>query len=200
MKIYRIATFLVVGLLLAASSVAEAAEVRNVAVIDIGYIYKNHPGFKSTMDNMKAQVQAYEDQLRQRHQELAKDQAVLSELKAGSADYKKQEELLARKTADMQTDTQLKRKEFLDREAREYFKFYQGVQQAVQEFSVANRIQLVLRFNRDEIDPEDRASVLQGVNRPVVFQHQLDITEQILMRLSEQRAAARPAPAARTPR
>ena len=54
------------------------------------------------------------------------------------------------------------------------------VEQTVAVFAQRNRINLVLRFTGDEIKQDDRASILQGVNRPVVYQQGLDITDHIL--------------------
>ena len=54
-------------------------------------------------------------------------------------------------------------------------------------------IDLVLRYNGEKINPEDRASVLQGVNRALVYHRgDLDITNEILDRLNRQRVFARP--------
>jgi hypothetical protein len=74
----------------------------------------------------------------------------------------------------------LKRKEFLEQEARVYYRVYREIEQSVGLFAQRNRIGLVLRFNGDEMKEDDRASVLQGVNRAVVYQQNLDVTEFIL--------------------
>ena len=34
-----------------------------IAVVDISYIFKNHDGFKTAMDGMKKEVEAYEEHL-----------------------------------------------------------------------------------------------------------------------------------------
>ena len=59
------------------------------------------------------------------------------------------------------------------------------IEAEVKTFAERNGINLVLRFNKlDDMKEEDRASVLQGVNRAVVFQQRLDITELILGKLN----------------
>src|SRR5204863_2340723 len=79
---------------------------------------------------------------------------------------------------------QSKKRDFLEQEARVYFNIYREVEESVALFAQRNGIRLVLRFTGDEMKPDDRASVLQGVNKPVVYQSQLDITLAILNTLN----------------
>ncbi len=87
--------------------------------------------------------------------------------------------------ANAQVKMQLKRKDFLEREAKVYFDAYNEVLMAVSQFSDRNGIGLVLRFNGGEMDPTKRESVLQGVNRAVVFQRNLNITDYVIQRLNQ---------------
>ena len=79
---------------------------------------------------------------------------------------------------------QLKRKEFMEAEARAYFNAYTQIVDEVTAFAERYRIGLVLRFNSEQIDPSDPQTVLQGVNRAVVYQDRLNITPQILEQLN----------------
>ena len=152
-----------------------------LALVDIGYIFKNHPEFTANIERMKNEVKQFENQLRQKHQDLQKKQARLSEYNVGSADYKRLEEEIATAQAQLQATTGLKRKEILEREAKIYFSFYQKVRQAVAGYAFNKQIAVVLRFNREEINSQDRGAVLQGVNRPVVnYQKNLDITDEVM--------------------
>ena len=69
----------------------------------------------------------------------------------------------------MQVETQLKKKEFLEDEARVYFETYGRVEQVIRAYASRNGIGLVLRFSREKMNENDRNSVLAGVNRAVVF-------------------------------
>jgi hypothetical protein len=80
----------------------------------------------------------------------------------------------------------------LDREARLYYETYIDVQSAVSSFAGQRRIGLVLRFDSEEIDMADRASVLRGVNRAIVFQDRIDITSDIVRMVNTPKTARRP--------
>jgi Skp family chaperone for outer membrane proteins len=171
-----------------------------VAVVDISAIFENHAGFKNAMEQMKQEVQQYEDELRTRHQALSKERDQMLQFAPGSQEYEKMERGLADKAAKLQVDTQLKKKEFLQRESKVYYQVYQEVSNAVREFAEMKGIDLVLRHNSEEMKPDDRQSVLQGVNRALVYQRNLDITREILDRLNRApRVSARPSAATRAP-
>jgi hypothetical protein len=44
-----------------------------------------------------------------------------------------------------------------------------------------------MRYSGEPIDPEDRASILQGVNRALVYHRNLDITDEIIDRVNRGR-------------
>ena len=161
-----------------------AAPRSSVAVVDISYIFKNHTRFKQQMEGMKGQVKEFEDQLRKRHQAIAQMKETLGEHRPGTPDYKRIEEEIARIASQLQVDTQLKRKEFLEREARVYYNVYTEITNMIAYFAERHSLSLVLRFNSEKIDPQDRQQVLQGVNRAVVFQKNLNITYEVLDRLN----------------
>jgi Skp family chaperone for outer membrane proteins len=154
-------------------------------VVDISYIFKNHNGFKAEMDRMKKEVEAYEEHLRTQQNVLMKEKERLSDYRLGSADYDALERNLADKGAKLQVDMQMKRKEFLEREARVYYDVYRQVAAAIRAFAEqSGSIELVLRYSGEPMDPANRQSVLQGVNRPIVYHRQLDITREVLDRLN----------------
>jgi Skp family chaperone for outer membrane proteins len=171
-----------------------------VAVVDVSVIFENHAGFKNAMEQMKQEVQQYEEEVRVRSQALSKERDEMMQFSPGSPEYEKRERALADKAAKLQVDTQMKKKEFLQRESKVYYQVYQEVSNAVREFAEMKGIDLVLRYNGEEMKPDDRTSVLQGVNRALVYQRNLDITREILDRLNRApRVSARPRPATRVP-
>ncbi|MCA9151532.1 MAG: OmpH family outer membrane protein [Planctomycetales bacterium] len=164
-----------------------------IAVVDISQIFKSHVGFNEEMERMKTEVQQYEESLRTRHQALATERERLNAFKPGSAEYEKLERSMADAAAQLQIDTQMKKKEFLQRESKLYFDVYRQVKDAIGDFAQQKGIDIVLRYSSDEIDPDDRASVLQGVNQDLVYHNNLDITKFILDRVNRASVARRPA-------
>ncbi len=174
-----------------ASSPPATARPRSpVAVVDVSYIFKNHEGFKAAMERMKQEVEAYEEHLKTQQSALLKEKERLNDFRPGTQDFDNLERSLADRGAKLQVDMQMKRKEFLEREARVYHDVYVMVEAAIREFAEMNGIELVLRYSAEPMDPQNRQSVLQGVNRPIVYHRNLDITTEVLDRLNrvQQRA------------
>jgi Skp family chaperone for outer membrane proteins len=163
---------------------APAATGTSVVVIDVAFIFKNHFRFNARMNDIKKEIEAFETQIRTEQQSLQARSEGLKQYGSSSPEYKRLEEELARLGSDMQVKVGLKRKEFLEHEARVYFDIYREIEQTVAVFCQLHRIGLVLRFNGDEMKPDDRNSVLAGVNRAVVYQQNLDITQHILQKLN----------------
>ena len=167
-----------------APSAPPAVGGTSVVVIDVANIFKNHIRFNEKMKEIKAEIDAFEASIRAEQTKFKQKGEGLQQFNPSSPEYKKLEEELARMQSEVQVQVGLKRKTFLEQEAREYYKTYREIEQSVAVFAQQNRIGLVLRFNGDEMKADDRNSVLQGVNKAVVYHDRLDITEWILRDLN----------------
>lgn len=164
----------------------------NVAVIDIAAVFKSHNRFNAAMNDIKKDIEDFETYVRNEQTKFNTKREQLMTFKPASLEYKQMEEELARTQSDLQVKVGLKRKEFLEQEARVYYRVYREIEQQVGLFAQRNRIGLVLRFNGDEMKEDDRASVLQGVNRAVVYQSNLDITSFVLQQVNAGTSAVPP--------
>lgn len=161
-----------------------------VALVDIGHVFKNHPRVKQQVEAMKQDLGNYEKEIVAARQDLSKQREKMVKFTVGSPEYKQAEEQIARQVSDLQVRDQMKKKEVLDSEARIYFDAYKEVQDVVGRLSNEYGIGLVIRFDSQPIDPNDRNAVQAGVNRNVVFQRNLDLTPLVLERLGASAPAA----------
>ena len=180
----------------AAAPAAPAAANPGIVVIDINYIYENHERFKADMEAFKGQVQAADNKLKGEYTEIQKMAEQLKGYNAGSPDYKKIEEEMTRLTVQFNVKKASQAKELMEREGAMYFGLYREIQQELQYFAKQNNIRLILRFNREPVDPNDRKSVLNEISKAVVLHDRLDITEVILGELNRRGRAPAGAPAA----
>jgi Skp family chaperone for outer membrane proteins len=157
----------------------------SVAVIDIPEIYKNHVRFKQAMDNIKKNVAEFEGYVRAEQTKITNLRDRLKEFNVGSADYKQVEEQMARLSSDLQVKMTFKRKEFMEEEARAYYDAYKEIEYHVRDFAQRNRVGLVLRFSQSDMDPQKLETIRQGVNRAVVYQDRLNITDIITQKLNQ---------------
>lgn len=184
----------------AAAPATPTAANPGIVVIDINYIYEHHERFKADMEAFKGQVQAADNKLKADYNEIQKMGEQLKAYNAGSPDYKRIEEEATKLTVQFNVKKASQAKELMEREGAMYFGLYREIQQELQYFAKQNNIRLILRFNREPVDPNDRKSVLNEINKAVVLHDRLDITEVILAELNRRSrapAGAAPASAAR---
>lgn len=156
-----------------------------VALVDISYIFKEHVRFKGKMTQMKADVDRAEAEVKEIRNNIVRLSERLRDYTPGTPDYKSIEEEITNRQATLAARVQLQKKEFLQREAKIYYDTYQEVFSEVDYFAKANGIAMVLRFNGDPVEKGIPQSVLQHINKPVVWYAQdRDITKVVLDRLN----------------
>jgi Skp family chaperone for outer membrane proteins len=177
-----VAAFLAVCLLNTAVRAQGAARPSgtSVAVIDLGDVFEKHTKLKAQLDQIKSQIDGFENLVREKKQEIENLAGVLKTLNPGTPDYAAKEKEFASIQADLQIQVRQKSREFLEQEAKIRYDAYQEIQQHVANFCQSYGIQLVIRFNREPIDPTKPQEVQMGLNRPIVYQNSLDITQHII--------------------
>jgi Skp family chaperone for outer membrane proteins len=157
----------------------------HVAVVDVGYIFKNHAGFKAAMDKMKDEVMAAENSLKSERDRINGLMEQLKGFNVGTPEYKKLEAEVAKAQGDFNVNAQLQKKDFMDREAKVYMQVYDQVEKAVAQFARDHRIAVVHRFDGDPVDGSDRNQILRGITKPIVYYEPgIDITVDILKMLN----------------
>jgi len=157
-----------------------SASGSTVAVIDIGHIFRNFDRFKQAMDDLKTDFETTQKHFQNQQNEINNQRELLRDFRPGTADYRRKEEEITRKLADLQAEMALAKKDFREREARIFYDHYDEIVAQVEKQSRRFGLLLVLRYNGEPIRAEDPASVMQGVNRAVVWQGGIDITNYVL--------------------
>ena len=156
----------------------------SVAVIDVGYIFRNLERFKQAREDINADATKFTEEVRDRRAALAQQAEQLKSTPAGTAQYSQMEEQLANADTQLRLDMGRKQKERVEKEAKIYFNAYKEIEEQVRRFSDRFQIDLVVRFNSEDMDISKPETVLQGINRFVVFQRSLNITNHILDELN----------------
>ena len=154
-----------------------------VAVVDISKVFDEHHSFKATMEGIQQQGKTAERELEAKRRELNALSKELDELNPASPDYRRKEAELARKMADLQVKARQAKKDFMQREALQYYSAYKEILAAVNKVAERYNIGLVLRYDSSQIDPNNPQSVALGMSRSVVVQRNLDITSHVIQEL-----------------
>jgi Skp family chaperone for outer membrane proteins len=178
----------------AAPAAQSAAPASHAAVIDVGYIFKNHTRFKAAMEKMKDEVLAAENLLKAERDRINGLMEQLKGFNVGTPEYRKLEAEIAKAQGDFGVNAQLQKKDFMDREAKVYQQVYTEVERAVSQFARENGIAVVHRFDGEVVDNSDRNRILGNITKPIVYYDpQVDITPDILRMLNGAAVAGAPA-------
>ena len=158
-----------------------------VAVIDIKYILENHVAFKQAMEGLKVQFDKAGEELKAERMRINDLEMKLRELKPSTPDYNQLDEEVNRAKADWSINANKQKKEIRKRESQILWNVYYEVKTETKRYCEQNRIDLVISFNGEPIDPAQPQQVVRGVSKPIVY-HQpgIDITPHILASLNNQ--------------
>ena len=153
-------------------------------VVDVTYIFKNYAKFNSQMEGMKTAMESADSQLKADRDAVASKEKMREQYQPASPEFKTLDEEIARLKAEFQLKAGKIRRDFMEREAQVYYSTFLEVSNAVQYYAQQHNIGMVLRFNGDSIDPNNREDILRAINKPVVFQNNVDITPDVLALLN----------------
>jgi hypothetical protein len=140
---------------------------------------------KSEVAKIRLEAEATAEKFKQLELELRKSAEALKQFKKGSPEYARHEAGLIQKQADLRVQAQLKQKQLKERQTSVYYTAYQQVEQLVGLYSANNGISLVLRSKqKDSQAPQTSEERMRRIQRPVVFEQNVDITLPILAELN----------------
>jgi Skp family chaperone for outer membrane proteins len=162
-----------------------------IALVDIEFLFKNHPRFKQYVTDWQADLERADGLLKNERDLIKKLQDRLNDYRPGTQEYKDMEEQVVTKQADLSARVTLQRKDFLKQEAKIHYSIYQQIQEEVDAFASANGVLAVLVFDRERMDPEKPETIQKGLRNQVLWYHKnLDISLYILDNLKRRAGPA----------
>jgi Skp family chaperone for outer membrane proteins len=170
-----------------APHVASAQDVgHRIAVVDVAFIFKNHPAIKAQVAAVENDLKSYGGEVKAKQEEFKAAAEQLRAFKPGSPEYAAQEERVASMESKLRLDMARKKKELSDAEARIYYENYQKIAECVKYLANHYKINLVLRYNSEDMDLEEGQSVIRGVMKNVVYHDDgIDMTKGVMEYLAK---------------
>jgi Skp family chaperone for outer membrane proteins len=155
-----------------------------IALLDIEEVFQNYKRYKAMLDDVRKDEQALDTFVRGKAKELNTMQVELRDYKPGTANYSQLEKRIATLKAETTVEAELKRKDFIIRRSKASHAAYQDITRTVARFAESNGINLVMAYDKREVDPTNPNQVLTEINRRVVYQRSLNITKYIIEQLN----------------
>ena len=181
--------FFIAAVVALGASVVSAQETGRVAILDVAKVFKDNTSFGDKMAALKAEAERLKGQVTAEQDRIKVEVMKLRDLKPGPERNKREADLEQQHT-HLRTTTRQAESELLSQEARVYFDTYREMQAVVEAIAQANGFSLVLRFDSEDIDPNNQQSVKKGLNRSLVFYRKLDLTPLVSQQLNARMAAA----------
>ena len=164
----------------------------NVALVDIGKIFKSHPVFGQQLEGLRQEAEQFKAQTQQMKQALMQEAQGLKEYEPTSPEFKAEETRLAQKSAAKEVEQRNKMRDLMKMEAQLHFDTYNEIKAMIADYAQKQGVRMVMRYNSQEIDPAVPASIMQKVNGSIVFHtNQKDITEEVVGQIARTYAANR---------
>lgn len=173
----------------AEDTVLPTADPSGLAVLDIGRVFREYRQFNERLGGIREEIEEAQQRLALRQVELEAAQRELQGHTPGTADHERAQRLLIRLQNDFQTLARELQQEVAQQEAALFSQAYEQVLAQVRDYARRHTLRLVLRAHEPPLNREDRASVMGWVNRDVIFQQGLDITDAILAELNAEPSA-----------
>jgi len=152
----------------------------HVALLDVGRVFKESATFKEEMQVIREELADAQRDFTKQQEALAVVTAEHKQLTPGSKDYLDLAQAIATDEVKLKTKIARQKARTMHQEAEAYASHYNLLRQVVDEYAKKHKIRLVLRQNTSEMNPDEPKSVLGSINRFVIFEDQLDITDDIL--------------------
>ena len=180
--------FVVAAVVAFSASVVSAQETGRVAILDVAKVFKENASFDAKVKAIKAEADQLKVQITAEQDRIKAEVLKLRGMEAGPKRNQMEADLEQQHTR-LRTTTRQSESELLNREARVYFETYGEMQAVVEGLAKEYGLSLVLRFDSESIDPNNRNEVIKGVNRAVVFHDHLDLTNLVSDQLNKRVAA-----------
>lgn len=159
-------------------------EQGRVCVLDVAEVFKRNQAFESEMEKIRTEAASLKASVEQQFAKLQQEADQLEQYQVGSAERNDLESQLMQKQALLQSKARQSESDLLTREARIYFQTYKQMEEIVAKIANEYNISLVLRYDSQTMKQDDRADVIKGVNRSIVFQKNLDLTNLVSQQLN----------------
>ncbi|MDG1512796.1 MAG: OmpH family outer membrane protein [Mariniblastus sp.] len=165
--------------------VAQAQESGIVAILDVAAVFQKNLEFNTQMNEIKQSANELKAQITEQQKAIQIRAQEISAMESGPSRFE-QEAALEQQQTQLKTLARQRETNLLNREAQIYYVTYQKLQSVVAAVAEANGIVLVLRFDNSPINGNVRPEVIKAVNRSVVYNNQLDLTNLVAQQMGPQ--------------
>jgi Skp family chaperone for outer membrane proteins len=167
-----------------ASSKLPAADPLPIALVNVDRILKDYKPLNDKLDPLKAEAKELDTAIQVRQAELETVGNQLRQVLPGSPDQQRLQIQLVKMQGDFQRFVATGRNSLQNKEATTYLAFFRQLDAEISKYAKANGLKLVLRQSATSLDDgQALQDVFKALNRSILYEEGLDITDAILKAL-----------------
>jgi len=156
----------------------------DVAVVDMVKVFEKHKGFLAKSEEFRREGKEVQDELVRMRDAGSKLAEELKRAKPGSSEQARLQQEINEKTGEFQK-YQKEQMERLQKAQNQTIKeTYEQISAEIKRIAEDRGLKLVLRYPEENLDSKFPQKVIETVNRQVLYQNGLDITEEVLQALN----------------
>jgi Skp family chaperone for outer membrane proteins len=168
----------------ATSQLPAADPALPIALINVDRILKDYKPLNDKLDPLKAEAKELERAIQVRQAELETVGNQLRQTLPGSPDQQRLQIQLVKMQGDFQRFVADGRNKLQNKEAATYLAFFRQLDAEISKYSKANGLKLVLRQSETSLDDgQSLQDIFKALNRSILYEEGLDITDAILKAL-----------------
>lgn len=180
-----------------AGSALWAQDKLPIALVNVDRILKAHKPLVAQVDPLKAEAKELEAAVQVRQAEIETAVSQFRRTQPGTAENQRLQAQIGKLQTDMQQFVVTERQQLQQKEVKVYLAFFRQLDAEVAKYAKAHGLKLVLRQYETSLDEgQSLPEVMKALNRTILFEEGLDVTDEILKALDAQAAS----PAAATER
>jgi Skp family chaperone for outer membrane proteins len=166
------------------AATARGAEPLAVGLVNVDRILKDYKPLNDKLDPLKAEAKDLDAKVQVRQAELETVANQARQTQPGSAEFQRLQIQLVKLQTDLQQFVAKGRHDLQQKEATVYLSFFRQLDAEIGKYAKANGLKLVLRqYETSFEDGQSLPDVAKSLNRTILYEEGLDITDSILKAL-----------------
>jgi Skp family chaperone for outer membrane proteins len=169
----------------AAACLPAADPALPIALVNVDRILKEYKPLNDNLDPLKAEAKELEAKVQVRQAELEAAGNQIRQIQPGSPDFQRLQIQFVRMQTDLQRFIAEGRNALQKKESTTYLTFFRQLDVEISKYAKANGFKLVLRqYETSFDDGQSLPDVAKALNRTILYEEGLDITDPILKALN----------------
>jgi Skp family chaperone for outer membrane proteins len=175
-----------------AGRTASAEETFPVAVLNMDRVFKTYQPLLDKLAPIKDEAKELEQTVQLRQAELETVATQLRGAQPGTSEFQKLQAQAVKLQNELRQFVEKERAGLQKQESVVYLAFFRELEEAVRKYSKDHGIKLVIRQQDNSLDEnQPLADILKTLNRGIIYEDELDITDEILIALTADRGNER---------